>query len=215
MHCDCWNFLTLIHVSFPTPVDSIGSVRFSILNWNCRTMQLYYNRAMHDDDNVVWCDFCECNRKNKKKKLNFSELENTKWRTTTEFKVRSTCSMCDSIHRIFAFDQVLRIGKFTEWKKKKNKNRHTYRIANSLLNTTENDKEKEKKQWSEALRNWSEIESKTHYNREVPSTKNKSPSEWLCRQSDYFESSWNGEEFEIGRNPQTGLFRLTNMLAKL
>lgn len=53
--------------------------------------------------------------------------------------MQSTCSRCGSIHRIFAFDQVLGITL-----KKKVKKR-TRKVANALLNTTENRKVEEKR----------------------------------------------------------------------
>lgn len=84
MHCDYSNFSMLIRVDSPTPDDSIDSVHFSIPNWNCRTMQLYYNRAMHDDDSVVWCDFCENTNFRKFKNVDFNFSRN--WTHTKQNK---------------------------------------------------------------------------------------------------------------------------------
>lgn len=61
MDYDCWNFLMPIHVNSPMLADNNDSSRCVTQNWNYRTTRLYYNRAMHDDDNAVWCDFCNGN----------------------------------------------------------------------------------------------------------------------------------------------------------
>lgn len=106
MHCDCWSSSMRTRADFPTPDDSNDSSRCVTPNWNCRMRQRYYNRAMHDDDSVGWCDFCWClytefdfrfffgDKKKKKRKKEIGNCQFSMWFwANTKVEMEKCCAV--------------------------------------------------------------------------------------------------------------------------